>query len=168
RDTVELVTEKDRQFWSFRPPVRPAIPAVKAAERVRTPIDAFILEKLEAKGLKLSPEADRRMLLRRVGFDLIGLPPTPAEGEEVLSDTRPDAYERLVDQLLSSPHYGERWGRHWLDSAGYSDSVGGDNDPGQLFVREGMWRYRDYVVRSLNTDKPYDRFLLEQLAGDEL
>ncbi|HMF14380.1 MAG TPA: DUF1553 domain-containing protein, partial [Gemmataceae bacterium] len=95
-------------------------------------------------------------------------PPPPEEIDAYFADTGPDAYERLVDRLLGSPHYGERWGRHWLDSAGYSDSVGGDNDPGQLFVREGMWRYRDYVVRSLNADKPYDRFLMEQLAGDEM
>jgi hypothetical protein len=165
---VELISDKDRDFWSFRPPVRPAVPNVNHAERVRTPIDAFILEKLEAKGLTLAPEAERLTLMRRVYFDLIGLPPSPEEIEAYLADTRPDAYERLVDKLLASPHHGERWGRHWLDSAGYSDSVGGDNDPGQLFVREGMWRYRDYVVRSLNADKPYDGFLMEQLAGDEM
>jgi cytochrome c553 len=165
---IEAVTAKDREFWSFRPPVRSAIPAVKHSDRVRTPIDAFILEKLEAKGLTLSPDAERLTLLRRVYFDLIGLPPSPEEIDAYLADTRPDAYERLVDKLLASPHYGERWGRHWLDAAGYSDSVGGDNDPGQLFIREGMWQYRDYVVRSLNADKPYDQFVLEQLAGDEM
>jgi hypothetical protein len=165
---VEVVSEKDRKFWAFRSPIRSPIPAVKHRERVRTPIDAFILEKLEAKGLTLSPDAERLMLLRRVYFDLIGLPPSPEEIDTFLADTRPDAYDRLVDQLLALPHYGERWGRHWLDAAGYSDSVGGDNDPGQLFVREGMWRYRDYVVRSLNADKPYDQFLMEQLAGDEM
>lgn len=167
-DKVELVSEKDRQFWSFRPPVRPAVPTVKNRNRVRTPIDAFILEKLEAKGLTLSPDADRQTLLRRVFFDLTGLPPSPDEVEAFLADMRADAYERLVDRLLASPHHGERWGRHWLDAAGYSDSVGGDNDPGQLFVREGMWRYRDYVVRALNADMPYNRFLLEQIAGDEM
>jgi hypothetical protein len=165
---VEEVTEKDRQFWAFHPPVRSAVPAVKHSERVRTPIDAFVLAKLEAKGLTLSPDADRLTLLRRVSFDLIGLPPTPEEIDAFLADTRPHAYERVVDRLLSSLHYGERWGRHWLDAAGYSDSVGGDNDPGQLFVREGMWRYRDYVIRSLNEDKPFDQFLCEQIAGDEM
>jgi hypothetical protein len=165
---VEEVTEKDRQFWAFRPPGRSPIPAVKHANRVRTPIDAFILAKLEAKGLTLSQDADRLTLLRRVSFDLIGLPPSPEEIDAFLADPRPDAYERVVDRLLASPHYGERWGRHWLDAAGYSDSVGGDNDPGQLFVREGMWRYRDYVIRSLNDDKPFDEFLREQIAGDEL
>jgi hypothetical protein len=165
---IEAVSDKDRQFWAFRPPMRPIVPKVKHAERVRTPIDAFILDKLEAKKMSLSPDADRLTLLRRVYFDLIGLPPSPEEVDAFLADQRPDAYERVVDRLLASPHHGERWGRHWLDSAGYSDSVGGDNDPGQLFVREGMWRYRDYVVRSLNADKPYDRFLMEQLAGDEM
>jgi hypothetical protein len=162
------VTEQDRKFWSFQKQVRSPVPRVRHAERVRTPIDAFILAKLEAKGLALSPDADRVVLLRRAFFDLTGLPPSPEEADAFLTDTRPDAYERLVDRLLASPHYGERWGRHWLDAAGYSDSVGGDNDPGQVFPREGMWRYRDYVVRALNADKPYDRFLIEQLAGDEM
>ncbi|MBI1914611.1 MAG: DUF1549 domain-containing protein, partial [Planctomycetes bacterium] len=164
----KTVTEKDRQFWAFQKPVRPPVPAVRGRERVRTPIDAFILAKLESKSLSLSPDADRTTLLRRVSFDLIGLPPSPEEVDAFLADTRPDAYERVVERLLASPHYGERWGRHWLDAAGYSDSVGGDNDPGQLFVREGMWRYRDYVVRALNEDRPLDRFLTEQLAGDEM
>jgi hypothetical protein len=162
------ISERDRQFWAFRKPVRPALPRVKLSERVRTPIDAFILARLEAKGLTLSPDADRAVLLRRVSFDLIGLPPTPEEVQAFLADTRPDAYERVVERLLASPHFGERWGRHWLDAAGYADSVGGDNDPGQVFPRESMWRYRDYVVRAFNDDKPFDRFLVEQLAGDEL
>jgi hypothetical protein len=165
---VEAVSAQDREFWSFRPAVRPAVPAVKHAERVRTPIDAFVLAKLEANNLTFSSGAERLTLMRRVFFDLIGLPPSLDDIDAYLADTRPDAYERLVDKLLASPHHGERWGRHWLDAAGYSDSVGGDNDPGQLFVREGMWQYRDYVVRSLNSDKPYDQFLMEQLAGDEM
>jgi hypothetical protein len=162
------ITDQDRKFWSFQKPIRPPVPGVRHAARVRTPIDAFILARLEARGLALSPDADRVALLRRVYFDLIGLPPTPEEVDAFLSDTRPDAYERLVDRLLASPGYGERWGRHWLDAAGYADSVGGDNDPGQLFPREGMYRYRDYVVRALNEDRPFDRFLTEQLAGDEM
>ncbi len=162
------ITERDRQFWAFRKPVRSPVPRVRHDERVRTPIDAFILARLEAKGLTLSPDADRAVLLRRIYFDLIGLPPSPEEVKAFLADTRPDAFERVVDRLLASPHYGERWGRHWLDAAGYADSVGGDNDPGQVFPREGMWRYRDYVVRALNDDKPFNRFLVEQLAGDEL
>jgi hypothetical protein len=162
------ITEEDRKFWAFQKPVRPPVPRVRSAERVRTPIDAFVLAKLESAGLTLSPDSDRPTLLRRVCFDLIGLPPSPEEVEAFRADARPDAYERLVDRLLTSPHYGERWGRHWLDAAGYADSVGGDNDPGQVFPREGMWRYRDYVVRALNEDKPFDRFLTEQLAGDEM
>ena len=162
------VTEADRQFWAFRKPVRPPVPRVRHADRVRTPVDAFVLFRLESRDLTFSPDADRATLLRRVCFDLTGLPPSPDELDDFLADTRPDAYERLVERLLASPHHGERWGRHWLDAAGYADSIGGDNDPGQVFPREGMWRYRDYVVRSLNDDKPFDRFLAEQLAGDEM
>jgi hypothetical protein len=162
------VTEQDRTFWAFRKPVRPAVPHVRDGGRVRTPVDAFVLARLEAKGLTFAPDADPATLVRRVSLDLLGLPPSPEEVDAFLADTRPDAYERLVDRLLASPQYGERWGRHWLDAAGYADSIGGDNDPGQVFPREGMWRYRDYVVRSLNADKPFDQFLLEQLAGDEM
>jgi hypothetical protein len=163
-----IITEEERKFWAFQKPVRPPVPRVRGAEKVRTPIDALVLARLESAGLTFSPEADRSTLLRRVCFDLIGLPPSPEEVTAFLADTRPDAYERVVDRLLASPHYGERWGRHWLDAAGYADSVGGDNDPGQVFPREGMWRYRDYVVRALNEDRPFDRFLREQLAGDEM
>ena len=166
--TTTKITARDRLFWAFRKPVRPGVPAVRNAQRVRTPIDAFILARLEARGLGLSPDADRVVLLRRLFFDLIGLPPSLQEVDAFLADTRPDAYERQVDRLLASPHYGERWGRHWLDAAGYADSIGGDNDPGQVFPREGMYHYRDYVVRALNEDRPFDRFLTEQLAGDEL
>jgi hypothetical protein len=171
-DTVENAAarslEKARSFWAFQKPVRPPVPAVRHAERVRTPIDAFILARLEARGLTLAPDADPVVLVRRLSFDLLGLPPSPEEVDAFLADTAPGAYERLVERLLASPAYGERWGRHWLDAAGYADSIGGDNDPGQVFPREGLWRYRDYVVRSLNEDKPFDRFLLEQLAGDEM
>jgi hypothetical protein len=132
---------------------------------VRNPVDVFILAALEEKGLTLSPEADRLTLLRRVSFDLIGLPPTPREVEAFLTDGSPDACERLVDRLLARPEYGERWGRHWLDLAGYADSEGIlDAD----YVRTSAWPYRDYVIRAFNADKPYDRFLTEQLAGDEL
>jgi hypothetical protein len=161
-------TTEDRKFWSFQKPVRPPAPKVKHADRVRTPIDAFILAKLEDKGLTLAPDADRVTLIRRVSINLLGLPPSPAEVDAFLADKNEDAYERLVDRLLASPHYGERWGRHWLDAAGYADTIGGDNDPGQMFLREGMWRYRDYVARSYNDDKPFDLFLQEQLAGDEM
>ncbi len=159
------VSDADRQFWAFRPPVRPLVPEVKAGQRVRNPVDAFLLAALEKQGLTLAPEADRLTLLRRATLDLTGLPPTPQEIEAFLADTSPDAYERLIDRLLASPHYGERWGRHWLDLAGYADSEGIlDAD----YVRSAAWRYRDYVIRAFNSDKPYDRFLKEQLAGDEL
>ena len=138
---------------------------MKAGASVRTPIDAFILAKLEEKGLAFNPEADRATLLRRVTLDLTGLPPTPEDTSLFLADDAPDAYERLVDRLLASPHYGEQWGRHWLDVAGYSDSDGyTDLDP----VRPWAFKYRDYVIRSINADKPFDQFIREQLAGDEM
>lgn len=160
-----LVSEQDRKFWAFQPPVAAAPPAVREAGRVRNPIDAFILKKLEEKGLTLAPEADRLTLLRRASFDLLGLPPSPDETQAFLADTAPDAYERMIDRLLASPRYGERWGRYWLDCTGYADSDGKRNvDP----IRPFAYRYRDYVIRSFNADKPYDRFLLEQIAGDEL
>ena len=157
----------DRNWWSFQPPKRPPIPQVKADHQVqvRNPIDAFLLAKLEKAGVGFAPEADRTTLLRRLYFDLTGLPPTPAEIDAFLNDEKPGAYERLVGRLLDSPRYGERWGQHWLDAAGYSESDGGDNfDP----VRTEFHLYRDYVIRAINNDKPYDRFLLEQIAGDEL
>jgi hypothetical protein len=159
------VTDSDRQFWAFRAPARPSLPTIKQRERVRNPIDAFILAALEKKGLTLSQEADRLTLLRRACFDLTGLPPSPKEMAAFLNDQSPDAYEKLIDRLLASPHYGERWGRHWLDLAGYADSEGIlDAD----YERTAAWRYRDYVIRAFNQDKAYDRFLKEQIAGDEL
>jgi cytochrome c553 len=160
-----LVTDKDRDFWAFRPPRAVAPPAVREQQRVRNPIDAFVLHKLEAKGLTLSPEADRLTLLRRASFDLTGLPPQPEEVRDFLTDPDPLAYEKVIDRLLASPRYGERWGRHWLDLAGYADTEGKRE---QDILRPFAWRYRDYVIRSFNADKPYDRFLLEQIAGDEL
>lgn len=160
-----LVTDRDREFWSFRP-VKPAVPPpVRDAARVRNPIDAFLLEKLDAAGLSFSPEADRLTLLRRVTFDLTGLPPDPDQARLFHADPDPLAYERLVDRLLASPRHGERWGRFWLDLAGYADSEGKRE---QDLARPHAYRYRDYVIRSINADKPYDRFLLEQIAGDEL
>jgi mono/diheme cytochrome c family protein len=161
-----LVSDKDRQFWSFRPPKRPAVPALSNGASIRNPIDAFVQAKLEAKGLTLSPAASKFTLIRRAYFDLTGLPPTPAEVQAFVADTAPDAYDKLVDRLLASPRYGERWGRDWLDLAGYADSEGGKlaADP----VRAEAWRYRDYVIRAFNSDKPYDRLLMEQIAGDEL
>ncbi len=153
------------ELWSFQPPSRPKIPSIEPQDRIGNPIDAFIGRKLSAEGLSLAAEADRRTLLRRAYMDLIGLPPTPDEVRQFLADDRPDAYGRLVDRLLASPHYGERWGRHWLDVAGYAESAGVlfEDRPLQL-----IWRYRDYVIQAFNKDKPYDRFLQEQIAGDEL
>ena len=154
--------------WAFQRLSQPAVPQVKEAGRVRTPLDAFILARLEERGLTLSPDAPPHALVRRVYFDLIGLPPSPEEVEAFAKDPSPQAYERLLDQLLASPHFGERWGRHWLDNAGYTDVYGGDNDAAIIKQGENKWLYRDYVVKSLNADKPFDRFLTEQLAGDEL
>ncbi len=160
-----LITEEDRNFWSFQPIRNPDVPQVKSADRVRTPIDAFILRKLEEKGLSFAEEADRATLIRRAHFDLLGLPPTPQEVDEFVADSDPQAYDKLIDRLLERPEYGERWGRHWLDVAGYADSEGyTEADP----VRPWAWKYRDYVIRSLNTDKPFDQFIREQLAGDEM
>ena len=160
-----LVSDKDRAFWAFRPPRPVSPPAVHDPTRVRNPIDRFILHKLESRRLTFAAEADRATLLRRVSFDLTGLPPTPAEVKAYLADDSPDAYEKVIDRLLASPRYGERWGRYWLDLAGYADSEGKRE---QDLPRPHAWRFRDYVIRSFNADKPYDRFLLEQLAGDEL
>lgn len=164
------VTDEDRNFWSFKKPVRPAVPglgslALPARQRVRNPIDAFVLTELDKKQLTMSPEADRLTLLRRAYHDLLGMPPSAKDVESALNDKSDEWYERVVDRLLASSHYGERWGRHWLDLAGYADSEGIlDAD----YVRTAAWRYRDYVIRAFNSDKPFDRFLKEQIAGDEL
>lgn len=160
-----LVTEKDREFWSFQPPSKVKPPQVKHSNQVRNPIDAFILRKLEQRGLTLSPAANKRTMIRRLFFNLTGLPPTPNEVEHFINDTDPLAYEKLVDRLLASPRYGERWARHWLDVAGYADSEGAQNEDR---LRPHIYRYRDYVIRAFNNDKPYSRFLMEQIAGDEL
>lgn len=160
-----LFTLEERSFWSFQDVQRPAVPDVALASRVQTPIDAFVLERLEAEQLGLSPEADKRTLIRRAYFDLWGLPPSPEDVEAFLADERPDAWERLIDRLLDSPRYGERWGRHWLDVAGYADSDGyGEKD----LQRPYAYKYRDWVIRAFNDDKPFDDFVQEQLAGDEL
>jgi cytochrome c553 len=156
--------DRNPAHWSFQPPVKGAIPAVRQADWPANPVDQFILAKLESAGLSPAPRADRRTLIRRVTFDLWGLPPTPEEVAEFLDDSRPEAYERLIDRLLASPAYGERWGRHWLDVARYADSNGLDEN----VAHGNAWRYRDYVVASWNADKPYDRFVREQLAGDLL
>ncbi len=151
-------------WWSFKPPARPPVPQLKHAEWVRNPIDAFVLRKLRAEGLRPSPPATRRELIRRAYLDLIGLPPTPEKIAAFEKDPDPRAWEKVVDHLLASPHYGERWGRHWLDLVRYADSSGfeGDKD------RPNAWRYRDYVIRAFNQDRPYDQFIREQIAGDEI
>jgi hypothetical protein len=157
-------TAAQKTFWSFQPVRKPALPAVADREGPTSPVDVFVLAALEAKGLKPAPAADRRTLLRRVTFDLTGLPPTPAEVDAFLNDRSPGAWERVVDRLLASPHYGERWARHWLDVVRYADTTANDANA----VMRYAWRYRDYVVAALNGDKPYDRFVVEQLAGDLL
>lgn len=150
--------------WSFQPVKRPAIPSVKRDDWVKTPVDAFIAAAQESKKLKPATEASKRTLIRRISFDLIGLPPTQEEIEAFLKDTSGTAYDAVVERLLASPHYGERWGRYWLDLARWSESQGYQHD----IPRPYAWRFRDYVIDSFNEDKPYDRFLKEQLAGDEL
>ena len=166
--TVSTISPADRNFWSFQPPVAAALPTVAARHRVRTPVDHFLLRALEAQGLTYSPPASRRTLLRRAYFDLLGTPPSPRVAQSFLKDPRPDHYERLLDHLLGSPRYGERWGRHWLDVVGYIDTTGKDFNPTAATLSPGFWRYRDYVIRATNADKPWDRFLTEQIAGDEL
>ncbi|MCI0462499.1 MAG: PSD1 and planctomycete cytochrome C domain-containing protein [Gemmataceae bacterium] len=154
-----------RDAWAFQPVKDSPVPADEARSRwVRTPLDAFILQRQRAKGLSPAPPADRLTLIRRATFDLTGLPPTPQEIDAFRSDRAADAYERLIERLLAAPRYGERWGRHWLDVVRYADTAGYSND----YERPNAWRYRDYVIRAFNTDKPFDRFVLEQLAGDEL
>lgn len=163
--TADEPDEGEPVHWAFVPPKRPVVADATDTSRVRNPIDAFVVAKLEAAGLQLSPEADKTTLIRRATLDLWGLPPTQEEVETFLADTASDAYERLIDRLLQSPRYGERWARHWLDLAGYADSEGilaADH------VRSASWRYRDWVIRAFNADMPYDRFLREQIAGDEL
>ncbi|HJZ56989.1 MAG TPA: DUF1549 and DUF1553 domain-containing protein [Gemmataceae bacterium] len=150
-------------WWSFKPIAKPAAPATDPRWG-RNPIDAFVLAKLHDRGLSPAPEADRRTLIRRLTFDLIGLPPTLEEIDAFLKDTSPDAYEKLVDRLLASPHYGERWARHWMDVVHFAETHGHDQDR----IRPNAWRYRDYLIRSFNDDTPYSRFVQEQLAADVL
>ena len=159
-----VVTEADKQHWAYQPVARPEVPAVDGSEWSANPIDAFIRHGLTARGLEPNPEAPRRVLIRRAYYDLTGLPPTPEEVAAFEADPDPDAYERLVDRLLASPHYGEKWGRHWLDVVRYAETNGYERDS----KKPEIWRYRDYVIQSFNDDKPYDQFVMEQLAGDEL
>lgn len=160
----DKVTAADRNFWSFTKPVRPEVPEVKDSSRVQSVIDRFILSKLEEEGLGFHEEADNRTLIRRVTYNMTGLPPEPEAVEAFANAQDPEAYDQLVDRLLASPRYGERWGRHWLDVAGYAESSYFIGD----IIRPDYWRYRDYVIRAFNEDKPYDVFVREQLAGDEM
>jgi len=164
-DPDDYITDEERSHWAFQPIANPTPPAVKRSEFVRSPIDAFLLRRLESEGLAYSPRADKTALIRRAYFDLIGLPPTPEEVAAFLADESDGAWGRLIDRLLASPQYGERWARHWLDVAGYADSEGySAADP----ERKWAYKYRDYVIKSLNDDKPFDLFIQEQLAGDEM
>ena len=159
------ITEKDRQHWAFQPIKRVEPPSLQSSKvQVFNPIDQFILAALQTNRLGLASRASKEQLIRRVSFDLIGLPPTPEEIDAFVHDASQNAYEKLIDRLLASPHYGERWGRHWLDLARFAESDGFEHDA----VRPHSWRYRDYVIKSFNEDKPYDRFVREQIAGDEL
>lgn len=157
-------SESDREHWSYVPVKRPDVPTPKNQAWVRNPIDSFVLAGLDAAGFEPNGPADRPTLLRRVYLDLIGLAPTPAEQDAFLADTSPEAYQKVVDDLLARPAYGERWGRHWLDVVRFAESNGYERDGD----KPSVWRYRDYVIDAFNNDKPYDRFLMEQLAGDEL
>jgi hypothetical protein len=161
--TVQARPSSAPPHWAFVAPARPALPEVKNPSWVKTPIDRFILARLEKEGLSPSPQAPKATLARRLYLDLLGLPPSPQELDEFLSDAAPNAYEKLVEKLLSSPHYGERWGRWWLDAARYADSNGFEKDRPR-----SIWPYRDWVIKALNEDKPFDQFTLEQLAGDLL
>jgi mono/diheme cytochrome c family protein len=162
-DDVGLQTAVVKKHWAFLPPVRPALPEVKNTAWVANPIDRFILVRLEKEGLTPSPEADRVTLLRRVSLDLTGLPPTPQEVDAFVADKSPKAYEKVVDRLLASPHYGERWGRVWLDVARYADSDGFEKDK-----QRSVWFYRDWIINALNRDLPYNEFVIDQIAGDLL
>ncbi len=162
--TDDPFTSAQRGYWAFQPVERPTPPIPAGRHWSRNPIDAFVLGKLEAKGLNPAPPADKIALIRRASFDLVGLPPTPDEVRAFVEDTSPGAFEKVVERLLASPHYGERWGRHWLDLARFAESSGFETD----VTRPNAWRYRDYVINAFNADKPYDRFLQEQIAGDEL
>jgi hypothetical protein len=163
------LTDKARSHWAYQPIANPAIPAVKTAGWVKTPVDAFVLAKLEASGMKPNHPAAREALIRRASYDLVGLPPTPEEVRAFQNDQSPNAFEKVIDRMLASPQYGERWGRFWLDSARYSDTSGIENlNRGGDYRYAHAWVYRDYVVKSFNQDKPYDQFLKEQIAADLL
>jgi len=163
-DGAKPFSAAQKTWWAFQKLVKPAAPAVKNTAWVKTPVDAFLLAKMEDRGVKPNPRADKATLIRRAYLVLTGMPPAPEQVQAFLADDSPKAFERVVDELLASPHYGERWARHWLDLARYADSEGFKADE----TRPNVWRYRDYVIRAFNEDKPYNRFVEEQLAGDEL
>src|SRR5580698_379569 len=163
-EAPHVFTPAQKSYWAFQTVKKSVLPAVKNKAWVKTPIDAFILAKLEEKNLQPNPRADKLTLLRSVTIDMTGLPPTQDQIQQFMSDKSPEAWEKVVDRLLASPAYGERWGRHWLDVARYADSNGFKADE----TRPNVWRYRDYVIQAFNSDKPYDRFVKEQIAGDEL
>ena len=164
RSTEREFTEAEKKFWAYQALARPAQPRVKSSARVKSPIDAFILQQLEQKKISPAPAADKFTLLRRATYDLTVLPPTQREIRDFVSDSSPEAFKKVVDRLLSSPRYGEKWGRFWLDVARYADSTGNDEDHRYPFA----WKYRDYVIEAFNADLPYDQFIREQLAGDLL
>ena len=163
-----FVKQEVRQQWQFMQPVRPSLPEVQSPQLLETAIDSFVLARLEANGLSFSRFADREAELRRVYFDLLGLPPPADQVAEYMADDRPDAYARLVERLLADPAYGERWSRHWMDAVGYVDNRLYDGDASTIYEHEGMWHYRDYIIQSHNRDLPWNTFLTEQLAGDTM
>ncbi|HYR58140.1 MAG TPA: DUF1549 domain-containing protein, partial [Chthoniobacteraceae bacterium] len=164
------LTDKARGHWAYQPVVKPPIPQTKNHAWPRTPVDAFILAKLEEKSMVPAPDAEKGALLRRATFDLIGLPPTPQEVQAFINDTTPQAFAKVVDRLLASPHYGERWGRFWLDTARYSDTIGGEAKKlkGEDYRYAYAWTYRDWVIGAFNADMPYDQFIIQQLAADKV
>ncbi len=157
-------TEQQKSFWSFQPLRRPQLPRLNSNDFLQSPIDYFVFEKLAAKGLHPAPPASKRDLIRRATYDLIGIPPSADEIQDFLEDSSPNAFEAVVERLLASPRYGEKWGRHWLDVARFAESNGLDEN----IAYANAFRYRDYVIASFNGDKPYDRFVQEQIAGDLL
>ena len=163
------LTDKAKAHWAYQPVKMPEVPPVVSDPKwVKTPIDAFILRKLDGLEMKPQKQAAKETLLRRATFDLIGLPPTPAEIKAFVNDGTPKAFEKVIDRLLASPHYGERWARFWLDTARYSDTTGAENDRGESYRFAYAWTYRDWVIKAMNQDLPYDQFLLEQIAADQL
>ena len=166
--TNQYASAAARDHWSFQPIKNPPVPAISDEPWVKTPIDAFVLAKLQANGLKPNPIADKRTLIRRATFDLTGLPPTQQEVQDFLADESPDAFAKVVDRLLASPHYGERWGRYWLDTARYADTKGEVKKKQEDYHYPNAWTYRDYVIRAFNEDLPFNRFILEQIAADQV